>query len=165
MGAIDRDGWTLRKASSSDIEALLQWFPTFDDVNVWGGPSFRYPFTRDSFFADLYWGEMASFCLFDPANDFVAFGQVYDRDERIHLARLVVAPEMRGQGSGKRLVEMLMEAGREVYPRDEVSLFVFRANTPAYECYKSLGFEIQPYPDDMPHADVCYYLTRPVNLD
>lgn len=38
--------------------------------------------------------------------------------------------------------------------------FTFRDNKPAYECYKSLGFGITDYPDDMPYADVCYYLTR-----
>ncbi|NIS90706.1 MAG: GNAT family N-acetyltransferase [Woeseiaceae bacterium] len=165
MGMLTRDGWTLREAGSSDIEALMQWFPTHDDINVWGGPSFRYPFTCETFFEDVYWEKMASFCLSSPCGDLVAFGQLYDRDNRIHLARLVVAPGMRGQGLGRRLIEMLMEQGKKLYPRDEYSLFVFRDNIPAYECYRALGFRVSEYPKDMPHADVCYYLTRPEFLE
>jgi ribosomal protein S18 acetylase RimI-like enzyme len=154
------DGWILREAIAADIDELMRWFPKFDDVRVWGGPSFRFPFTRETFFKDIYWGKMASLCLCDPANRVVAFGQLYERDGRIHLARLVVIPDMRGHGVGRRLIEMLMTAGQARFPGNEYSLFVFRDNQPAYECYKSLGFGITDYPDDMPHADVCYYLTR-----
>ena len=159
------DGWTLRDATRPDIEELMQWFPTRNDVLVWGGPSFRYPFTDETFFEDIHWGKMAAYSLADPAGQCVAFGQVYDRDRRIHLARLVVAPHKRGSGIGRRLVEEIMLAGRSRYPHDEFSLFVLRDNTPARECYKSLGFVVSDYPADMPHGDVCYYLTRPVTLE
>lgn len=72
---------------------------------------------------------------------------------------------MRGVGVGKRLVSKLMVAGRSLFSCDECSLFVFRENIPAYECYKSMGFVVADYPGDMPHADVCYYLTRPLQLE
>lgn len=63
---------------------------------------------------------------------------------------------------GRRLVQMLVSVGADRFPLDECSLFVLRDNTPALECYRSLGFEIQDYPSDEVFADVCYYLTRPV---
>ena len=53
-----------------------------------------------------------------------------------------------------------MAAGRDRYRCESFSLFVFRENLPALECYRALGFEISDYPDDMPHADVCWFLTR-----
>ena len=31
---------------------------------------------------------------------------------------------------------------------------------PAYQCYLSLGFVVQDYPDDAPMPDTCYFLTR-----
>jgi len=162
--ALQCEGWSLGNATSADIEDLMRWFPEPDDVVIWGGPSFRFPFTRETFFEDVHWQEMASYCLQDAASEFIAFGQLYERDGRIHLARLVVRPDMRGRGIGRRLIEMLMEAGSTIFSGDEYSLFVFRENAPAYECYKSLGFVVQDYPQDMPHADVCYYLTRPAEL-
>lgn len=155
-----RDDWTLRAAVEADIDALMQWFPTYDDINIWGGPSFRFPFTRETFFEDIHWGRIASFGLFDANDGLAGFGQLYDRDERIHLARLVVDPEQRGRGLGRRLTGMLMTAGRELFSHDEFSLFVYRANEPACRCYRALGFEVADYPPDMPHADVCDYLTR-----
>ena len=93
-----------------------------------------------------------------------AFGQVYERNNRINLARLIAHPAMRGQGLGRRLVEMLMTVGADLFQFDEFSLFVYRDNTPALECYRSLGFTVQDYPPDQSMADLCYYLTRPVDL-
>lgn len=159
-GSIKQDDWTLRAAVEADVEALMQWFPEYDDVNVWGGPSFRYPFTRESFFADVQWQRVASYSLFDAAGVMAGFGQLYDREQRIHLARLVIDPARRALGIGRRLIDMLMAAGRQLYPHNEFSLFVYRDNEPAYRCYRALGFEVADYPPDMPHADVCDYLTR-----
>lgn len=158
---LQREGWSLQEAAESDIDTLMEWFTQPSDILIWGGPTFRYPFDRETFFEDVCWGTMASYCLRDPASSLVAFGQLYDRDGRIHLARLIVHPEQRGRGVGTRLIETLITAGIDLFARDEVSLFVFRDNLPAYRCYRSLGFTVSDYPDDMPHADVCYYLTRP----
>ena len=163
--ALHRDGWSLREATEPDIETLMQWFPKYQDIHIWGGPSFRYPFDRNTFFEDLQRDRMASFCLRDPDGRLVGFGQIYDRDARIHLARLVVRPGCRGQGAGRRLIEMLIEVGRSQLSRDEVSLFVYRENTAAYNCYRALGFAISDYPADMPHADVCDFLTRRAHIE
>lgn len=156
--AID-DGWTLLPSVAEDIDELMGWFRSRDDVEIWGGPEFRYPFTRQTFLEDINWGRMRTFSLTDPAGEFVAFGQVYKRKGRIHLARLIAHPGRRRQGVGKRLIRMLMAEGRRVYRRDDYSLFVFRGNRAAYDCYRSLGFVVSDYPDDTPYADVCYFLT------
>ena len=155
--------WELRAAAPADVDAMMLWFGGKADVVIWGGPSFRYPFTRRSFRKDIYWGRMASYSLFDPGGRFTAFGQLYVRSGRINLARLVVDPALRGRGIGKRLVELLMRAGAARFPCEEFSLFVFRDNVRAWRCYEAMGFVIDDYPHDMPHADVCYYLTRPVH--
>lgn len=162
--AVDPDGWTLRDATEHDLEQLMDWFVDANSVNVWGGPKFRYPFTPESFREDCHWGRMATFALETSAGALAAFGQVYERYERINLARLVVHPDRRGQGAGRRLVELLIEVGPKIVDRNQLSLFVYRDNTPALECYLRAGFRICDYPDDAPLADVCYYLTRPVRI-
>jgi ribosomal protein S18 acetylase RimI-like enzyme len=165
MGAalISRDHWTLRKATSADIDELMEWFPDANAINIWGGPTFRFPFTRATFFEDICWGRIASFALDGHGEEFAAFGQVYERIGRINLARLIVNPAMRGQGVGKRLVDLLMAVSASMFACNEYSLFVYRGNVVAYECYKSMGFTVGDYPEGVPHADVCYYLTRPVD--
>jgi len=160
--ALERHGWILGASEERDIDALMKWFPDRESVSVWGGPIFRFPFTRHSFAEDLHWGSMASFSLRNQAGQLAAFGQVYKRYDRIHFARLVANPGMRRQGIGRRLVEMLMTVSPSIFDCGEYSLFVLRNNKPAYSCYLSVGFEVQEYPDDAPMADACYYLTRSV---
>ena len=157
------DGWRFARATQDNIITLMSWFGDRQLVNAWGGPRFRYPFDRQTFAEDCHWPEMASFALHDPDGEFAAFGQVYNRNDRINLARLVAHPEKRGQGVGKRLVQGLMQAGAELFDLQEYSLFVYRDNTAALECYRSQGFTIQDFPQDELLADVCYYLTRPVS--
>ncbi len=154
------NGWQLRDATSHDIDELLTWFPDFEAIKVWGGPRFRYPFTRETFLRDCHWGKMASFSLENPDGQLAAFGQLNERLNRIHMARLVVRPGHRGQGTGKRLIALLMQAGRSRFECPEYSLFVYRDNEPAIKCYKSMGFEVSEYPPKAPMADECYYLTR-----
>lgn len=159
---LDQDGWVLHRARDADLEMLMGWFSNAADVTVWGGPRFRYPFTRESFVEDSHWNDMDSFFLRDAQDRLQAFGQFYNRNEKINLARLIAHPGRRGQGIGKRLVSMLMAVAPQHFSLQEFSLFVYRDNAPALGCYQSLGFEIRDYPPDQLLAEECYYLTRPV---
>jgi len=159
---LEIDGWRLVRSTDADFDELMTWFDDEQSVNVWGGPKFRYPFDRRTFLEDCHWPDMATFCLYSENHVMCAFGQFYERDDRINLARLIAHPHMRGQGIGRRLVTMLMTIGTDLLDLDEYSLFVYRDNTPALECYRSLGFKEHDFPPDESLADVCNYLTRPV---
>ena len=159
---ISDNGWSLEDSVAGDVDHLMTWFPDADSIDIWGGPGFRFPFTRNSFLEDMHWGKMASFSLRDPSGDLAAFGQLYEKFGCINLARLVANPDTRGQGVGSRLVGMLMTVGRPMFTCSKFSLFVFRGNAPALKCYQSMGFNITDYPDEMPHGDICDYMTRPV---
>jgi len=154
--------WSLEIASEADIDELMTWFPNAHCVDIWGGPRFRYPFDRETFHEDSRWQEYSSFCLRNANQEFIAFGQLGTRYKRSHLARLVVNPEIRRQGAGRKLLEMIIDVARESQECEEVALFVYKNNESAYQCYLALGFEVQAYPDDAPMADKCFYLTRPV---
>ncbi len=149
-------------ASESDIKSLMLWFPTGRSVDIWGGPRFRYPFTPETFQEDVRWRDMDTYCLVDSSLEMLAFGQFYERHERINLARLVVSPDRRGQGVGTTLVRLLMEQGRKSIPGREYSLYVYRDNHAAKACYVGLGFEEDEYPEDDELADTCIYMTRPI---
>jgi len=164
MSQASRDpDWTLGLSEERDIDTLMKWFPNEESVRIWGGPIFRFPFNRHSFAEDVHWRRMTSYSLRNHADGLAAFGQVCSRYERIHFARLVSNPEMRRRGIGKQLLTMLMRVTPQDYDHGEFSLFVFRNNLPALNCYRSLGFEVIDYPADAPMADDCYYLTRPIS--
>ena len=154
--------WELDVASERDIDELMTWFADAYSVDIWGGPAFRFPFTRETFYEDCRWQDFSSFCLRNPGGEFAAFGQLGLRYERSHLARLVTNPDMRGQGVGRKLLESLIAVAHKKQDQAEIALFVYKDNEPAYRCYLALGFEVQKYPADAPMPDKCLYLTRPV---
>jgi len=150
-------------ATDADIEHLMSWFPTQRSVNVWGGPRFRYPYTEETFREDVRWTEMATYCLVDSPGEMLAFGQIYERHGRVNLARLVVSPDRRRQGIGKRLVSLLMDEGRSIFTLPEFSLYVYKDNFPALACYEGIGFEEHEYPEDDEMAESCIYMTCPTD--
>ncbi len=159
---LSEDAWILDETAQSDIDQLMGWFPDADATRTWGGPDFRHPFNRHSFAEDIHWGRMATFSLRSPSGELAAFGQLYERLDRINLARLAVNPTMRGQGIGRRLIEMLMTLGPQMFSCNEFSLFVYRDNVVAARCYESMGFRVTTYPEKAVLSEVCDYLTRPV---
>lgn len=156
-----RDDWQFTPAGDGDMDILMTWFSTKTEVDVWGGPGFRYPYTQETFRTDCHWPEMASYCLRDSDAALCAFGQFYDRNGYMNLARLAVAPDQRGRRLGSELVTRLMKKAADTLSLGEFSLFVYRDNEPALRLYLSLGFEIQEYPPDQPLADECFFLSRP----
>ena len=129
-------GWALAATSAADLDQIMGWFPDADSVKIWGGPNFRFPFTAKTFREDCRFGALESFSLRNAGGRLAAFGQAYERDGRGHLARLVSNPGMRRQCEGRQLIEriiMSLEESRDYY---EYSLFVYRHNTTAYQCYR-----------------------------
>ena len=154
------NGWILAASSTADLDQIMSWFPDADSVNIWGGPNFRFPFTAETFREDCRFDAMDSFSLRNAGGQLAAFGQAYARDGRGHLARLVTNPALRRQGAGRQLIERIIAMLEETCAYDEYSLFVYRHNRPAYQCYLSLGFVVRNYPEDAPMPDRCYFLTR-----
>lgn len=150
----------LRRAREDDLPVLMTWFQSADNIRIWSGPGFRFPFDAATFRADAHFDDMDSFVLDDADGVSCGFGQIYDRNAHMNLARLVVDPRRRGEGLGRELVTGLLAIAPQLFPLDRYSLFVYRHNLPALELYRSLGFGIQKYPPDQKLADECWFLTR-----
>lgn len=161
MNPVCQDGWLLEAATPRDFDEVMTWFLDAAAVDIWGGPEFRYPFTRESFLEDCRTDIAESYALRDSDQQLAAFGQSCDRNGRGHLMRLVANPGMRRRGAGTRLIELIIASLEERQAFDEYSLFVYRDNIPAYHCYLSLGFAVTKFPEDGKLADKCYFLTKP----
>ena len=157
---LEDDGWTLAPAVDSEYDEVMSWFPDAGSVDIWGGPNFRYPFTRQTFREDCQLDVMTSYMLRNGDGTLAAFGQSYEREGRGHLARLVSNPALRRQGAGRQLIRMIIAALESSGAYDEYSLFVYRDNAPAYQCYLSLGFIVAEYPADAVMPDKCFFLIR-----
>lgn len=151
----------LDTVASDDVDEVMSWFADAASVDIWSGPRFRFPFTRETFHEDCRWQEFATYCMHGNER-LLAFGQLGQRYERAHLARLIAHPEMRGQGVGKQLIMLMLDKARESFDYSECGLFVYKYNKTAFHCYRSVGFEVQDYPEDAPMRDKCLYLTREI---
>lgn len=70
----------------------------------------------------------------------VAYGELWvdDEEREVELARLIVEPERRGRGVGRRLVSLLAARAGRIHAR--VVLRVHAENEIAMRCYAAAGF-------------------------
>lgn len=151
----------LVRATDDHVWEIMRWFPDQRSCRIWGGPEFRFPFTKTTFLEDTHSRELPSYVLVEPDDRLLGFGQYYLRVGRCHLGRLVVSPEYRGEGLGRRLIGDLVEVGARHLGVVECSLFVATDNTSAIRLYRKLGFVETQYPEDDPGATSFVYMVAP----
>jgi ribosomal protein S18 acetylase RimI-like enzyme len=155
----------LIEPSQQMIQVMMTWIKDERQLSAWAGPTFRYPFTRESFTQDLRLGDLASYCLLGSTiaaangpDQLLAFGQFYQRLNKCHLARLLVAPKQRGKGLAKVIIKLLSESGRQRLELAGDSLFVLPENLAAVRTYTWIGFEVVDYPRQHPMDDHLYMI-------
>lgn len=146
-------------ASPEQLWHLKILFRSAAEVTQWGGEGFRYPLQQRQFLQQLRLPDTEAYVLLNENNQVVAFGQVCDRFDKIHLARLLVLPQFRRQGYSAILVAALLQLGLRWWPQRDASLFVYRNNTVALNCYHRLGFKPAQQPAS-PRDDL-YFMTLP----
>ncbi len=136
----------LDQTTEAHIEEIKTWLPDRESCVVWGGPHMRYPFINKSFEEDIRWQELATYSLTNENHFLIGFGQLYEKLDRLHLARLIINPTQRGRSYGKVLISKLLAAGLKNFSVSSASLFVYRHNRIALHCYRKMGFTEHPYP-------------------
>lgn len=154
----------LEAASLSDLTTMTEWFSSADQVRNWAGAQVSFPLNDNQLIQEIDWPDAYSFRL-GTIDELVAFGQLLPRpNRRLHLARLVVNPSYRGKGFGRQLSKAIIEEAISRRP-DAVSLNVYRANEPAYNLYKRVGFvtaarDSGDAPPDAEYMDYMVYRCR-----
>ena len=131
----------LRHAIIRDLDTVLKWIGSPEDLCNWAGPGFPYPPDRRTTW-DLIEGRTSpTFSLIDNANRVIGFGQFkFKEHEWGELFSIIISPERRRQGLGRVLCLRLMEDAAKHYPLNHFSLKVYPDNTSALSLYHSLGF-------------------------
>ena len=136
----------LRKSTIDDLNTIITWIPDQESCRLWAGPYVKFPCSVDRLKDDIRFSRVNSFALISDRDELVGFGQIFEKNNRLHLARIIIAPEHRGKGLGKRLCQCLIQEGIKNFGRKEFSLNVYTSNKNAYNLYQNLGF----YPDNAP---------------
>jgi len=138
---------------------LMTWFSNEEALSIWSGPNFSYPFNLSSFKRDLTLDSLKSLALISNDGNLLAFGQYYLRLGKCHLGRLVVNPNMRGQGIAAHLIQTLSDLGKSDLNTTSCSLFVLAHNKSAIKAYTKLGFSIADYPEKIALKN-CLYMIK-----
>lgn len=132
----------LQAFSVQDTELLNQWTGSQDALFQFSGTTWQYPLTEEML--STYMTEHHHRLLYLYMADGIAkgFGELITKEDNSpRLSRLLIAPEYRGQGHGKKMM-LELEA---LCDSDIIHLFVLESNVRARHCYESSGYEYAEY--------------------
>ena len=142
----------LRPYKKEDSRLIASWLKDEDIFWKWGGERFgEYPISAEDIDEKYY---NANGDCAEPDNFYpqVAFGNdgavgsfiiryINGDHDTVRFGWVIVDDSKRGKGYGKRMLELGLQYAFKILKAKKVTIGVFENNTPAYACYKSLGFK------------------------
>jgi ribosomal protein S18 acetylase RimI-like enzyme len=129
----------LRDFRQDDATAVLGWVQSAGEALAWASV----PFLRMSPAVLEEWHALPGVvpCVARLGGELCAYGQVWEdhAEDEAELARVIVAPERRGQGLGREFVALLAVEARRRGFRSIVTRVV-RGERAAFAVYRSAGF-------------------------
>jgi ribosomal protein S18 acetylase RimI-like enzyme len=116
----------LRRATLRDVETIAGWHPVEpEQVRAWWDDP-----------------EVEPWVMVMPEGQLLAYGELWldPAEDEVELARLIVAPELRGRGLGKALTKVLT-ATAATKGLAVIMLRVAPDNEVAIGCYHASGFQ------------------------
>ena len=130
----------LREFRESDAREVARWATTMDEVRRWAGSDPGWPVDVSVFGRWHAEPDVRPYVLCDGEEP-VGYGEVWidEPEQEVELARILVNPECRGRGLGKRLVRRLLERA-SLAGLPDAFVRVVPENGPALACYRGAGF-------------------------
>lgn len=131
----------LRPYNEKDTEIILSWSKDEIAFYKWSaGVLGEYPISKEQF------GFVNKLMPFTAINDdevigFFTIRRPSENFDELRFGFVVVDPQKRGQGYGKRMLQLGIKFAKEIFDAKKVSLGVFENNESAYYCYKAVGFQ------------------------
>ena len=153
----------LRTAVDEDLKALIAWIKDKEACKLWAGPVVRFPLTLQRLKQDIGYSTDNTFAIQNAAGEFLGLGQLLAKENnRIHMARIIVAPLQRGRGLGELLCRLLIDKGLKRFGKVYFTLNVYSDNANAVKLYQKLGFKANNAPSEsIPDNEVLYMVLKP----
>ena len=122
--------------------AIGAWLDSAGATRRWAGPGVPYPLAPDTFAQALQLQQRPGWVLLDAQEHRVGFGHCWSTSPgTLHLGRIIVAPQARGRGVGRVLMQALMAQALHSAEVEWLTLRVYRDNVAAVTLYHDLGFQ------------------------
>ena len=131
----------LRPYTENDTDTILSWSKDESAFYKWSaGVLGEYPISKEQF------GFVKNLMAFTAIDDdevigFFTMRRPSENFDELRFGFVIVDPEKRGQGYGKRMLKLGIKFAKEIFGAKKVSLGVFKNNESAYYCYKAVGFK------------------------
>jgi len=148
----------VRSATEQDLMIVASWINSANDCEWWAGNALSYPLRLETLSRDILMSPDNAYCLIDQ--HLLAFGQILDKGNgRIHLAKIIVAPDKRGAGVGSIFITELLKLAKQK-SFSVVGLNVQPDNEIAIKLYTKLGFDFTERPANVTPASTSLYMSR-----
>jgi ribosomal protein S18 acetylase RimI-like enzyme len=131
---------SLRGFRGSDAREIARWPGSPDEVRRWAGGDPGWPVDVAVFGRWHADSDVRPYIVLDGEEP-VGYGEIWvDEPEReVELARIIVSPERRGRGVGRRLVRLLLVRAA-LFGLPDAFVRVVPENAAAIGCYRGAGF-------------------------
>lgn len=134
---------SIRPRTNADLPVVASWVPDAEALFAFAGPWMTWPFLPSDL-DDLYKRPGASAWMLDTSEgEPVGHVQFTPLEDALRIGRLIVAPSVRGQGWGRRLLLLTLDYAR-AQGVSRVQLGVLASNASARRLYESVGFVADP---------------------
>lgn len=136
-----------RKYKKEDAVEIIKWIRTEKEMYLWSANIYnKFPIEEKDI--NKFYDECAKKTNFYPMTlienekiiGHLILRNTDKNNEGIRLGFVIVDPNLRGKGYGKKLLNYAIQFAKEKLNAKEITLGVFENNTNAYNCYKSVGF-------------------------
>jgi RimJ/RimL family protein N-acetyltransferase len=147
-----------------DASELISKINDKRELLQFAGPAYHFPLTEEQLENDLDSESRFMFRIFDETEQkTIGHAQIFLKENTFLLGRILIWDENnRGKGYGKKTVQELLQYGFKNFYRETAELNVYDWNTGAIECYKKVGFEIDP--DVMSEVSIDNELWLSINM-
>lgn len=102
--------------------------------------SFKTPWSKESFYTEVKENTLATYLVLTLDEVVIGFGGMWLIMDEIHITNVAVAPEHRGQGYSKTLINDMIKYAKEK-GFQHMTLEVRVSNSVAIALYEKFGFE------------------------
>ncbi len=129
---------------ASDAREVARWPTSIEEVRLWAGSACGWPVEASVFRRWHAEPDVKPYVLRDGAVT-AGYGELWidEAEQEVELARIIVDPDYRGRGVGKRLVGLLLERA-SLSRLPDAFVRVVPENGAAIACYLGAGFSSVP---------------------